>query len=138
MVNDPIEALEFASYYLFGPTQNLSDERIEQIKNVLVQQRNWVTAYANFRGDYSSHKDLPSDHRIQRIHLADYAQFDFIAYAVPKEGSFISVENICIPKASKKDEPVYRFINYITVLNLLPLITRVTVTFPLHYMLFLY
>ena len=52
MINDAIEAVEFASFYLYGITPTLDSQQIEAIKNVLVEQRNWVTAYANFRGDY--------------------------------------------------------------------------------------
>jgi spermidine/putrescine transport system substrate-binding protein len=114
MVNDSIEAVEFASFYLYGITRSLSDEQLEGVKNVLVKQRDWVTAYANFRGDfYLATKTCPliiaSSSYIWRIK----EQFDFVDYIVPKEGSFVSIENICIPKATHKDELIYRFINYI-------------------------
>jgi spermidine/putrescine transport system substrate-binding protein len=114
MVNDSIEAVEFASYYLYGITPSVSDQQLDAIKNVLVRQKDWVTAYANFRGDfYLATRTCPliiaSSSYIWRI----MGQYDFVDYVVPKEGSFVSIENICIPKASHKDELIYRFINYL-------------------------
>jgi spermidine/putrescine transport system substrate-binding protein len=39
--------------------------------------------------------------------------FDFVGFVVPQEGSFISIENLCIPKPSTKEDQVYRLINYL-------------------------
>jgi spermidine/putrescine transport system substrate-binding protein len=39
--------------------------------------------------------------------------FDFVGFVVPQEGSFITIENLCIPKPSKKQDLTYRFINYL-------------------------
>lgn len=114
MVNDSIEAVEFASFYLYGITPSLSDEQLENVKNVLVRQRDWVTAYANFRGDfYLATRTCPLILASSSYIWRTKQQFDFVDYAVPKEGSFVSIENICIPSASHKDELAYRFINYL-------------------------
>ena len=52
MNNDPIEAVEFAAFYLYGQTEHLDPDQAEHVKELLMQQKPWVTAYANFRGDY--------------------------------------------------------------------------------------
>ena len=39
--------------------------------------------------------------------------FDFVGFVVPKEGSFITIENLCIPNPSHKEALTYRFINYL-------------------------
>lgn len=114
MVNDPIEAVEFASFYLFGLKSSFSEDDFRQIKEVLVRQRSWVTAYANFRGDYFlATRTCPLIIASSAYIWRTMRLFDFVSYVTPKEGSFISVENICLPKASQKEELVYRFINYI-------------------------
>ncbi|HEY2810875.1 MAG TPA: spermidine/putrescine ABC transporter substrate-binding protein [Rhabdochlamydiaceae bacterium] len=114
MVNDSIEAVDFASYYLYGLDPNITDERIEEIKNVLVRQRDWVTAYANFRGDYFlATRTCPLIIASSSYIWRTMRQFDFVSYVVPKEGSFITVENFCIPKATQKEDLVYRFLNYV-------------------------
>src|SRR3569832_2628794 len=40
-------------------------------------------------------------------------KFPFVGFVVPKEGTFITIENICIPKLSKKDHLTYKLINYL-------------------------
>jgi spermidine/putrescine transport system substrate-binding protein len=114
MVNDSIEAVEFASFYLYDIIPTVSDQQLQEIKSLLAHQRDWVTAYTNSRGDfYLATRTCPliiaSSSYIWRIK----GQFEFVDYVVPKEGSFVSIENICIPKASHKDDLIYRFINYI-------------------------
>lgn len=52
MLNDPIEAIQMAAYYLFGPIKSLSPEQVRQVQTLLNRQKNWVEAYADFRGDY--------------------------------------------------------------------------------------
>jgi spermidine/putrescine transport system substrate-binding protein len=114
MVNDSIEAVEFAAFYLYGITRTLSDEQLQHIKNILIRQRSWVTAYTNFRGDfYLSTRTCPLIIASSSYIWRTKAQFDFVEYVVPKEGSFVSIENICIPKATHKDDLVYQFINYL-------------------------
>ena len=114
MVNDAIEAVDFASFYLYGICESLSDAQIDAIKNVLIRQRDWVTAYANFRGDYFlATRTCPLIIASSSYIWRTMRQFDFVAYKVPKEGSFISVENFCIPSTTHKDDLIYRFINYI-------------------------
>jgi spermidine/putrescine transport system substrate-binding protein len=114
MTNDAIEAVEFAAFYLFGKNDSLSDAQLNEVKEVLKQQRNWVTAYANFRGDYFlATKTCPLILASSSYIWRTMRQFDFVGYAVPKEGSFISIENFCIPKATQKDALIYRFLNHI-------------------------
>ena len=36
-----------------------------------------------------------------------------IGFLIPKEGSFITIENIAIPSKSKKNDLIYIFLNYI-------------------------
>ncbi len=114
MNNDPIEAVEFAAFYLFGEIDHLTPEQAEQVKQLLIDQKKYVAAYVNFRGDYFlATKNvavvLASSSYIWRTKRL----FDFVGFIVPKEGTFITIENLCIPKASEKEELVFRFINYL-------------------------
>lgn len=114
MNNDPIEALEFASFYLNGPTDSITKTQSEAIKQLLIQQKPWVAAYANFRGDYF----LATKNAALCVASSSYIfrskrQFDFIGFVVPKEGSFLTIESFCIPKPSQKEELVFKFINYL-------------------------
>src|SRR5207247_2566233 len=45
MLNDPIEVMALSAFYL-------NQNEVEKIKNLLIRQKEWVEAYASFRGDY--------------------------------------------------------------------------------------
>ncbi len=114
MKNDPIEAIEFAAFYLFGPVTSIDNAQADQVKHLLKQQKPWVEAYADFRGDYF----LATKNCALVIASSSYIWrtmrlFDFVGFIVPEEGSFITIENLCIPKPSKKEALTYRFINYL-------------------------
>ena len=40
-------------------------------------------------------------------------RFPFIGFIIPQEGSFLSLENVSIPAATRKEDLVYEFLNYI-------------------------
>ncbi len=114
MINDPIEAVQFASYFMHGPLPSLNAEQTSQVTDLLIRQKAWVTAYANFRGDYF----LATKNCAVVIASSSYIwrtmrMFDFVNFVIPKEGTFITIENLCIPIASQKEKHVYRFINYL-------------------------
>ncbi len=114
MTNDPIEAVEFASFYLYGTSKSITSEQGIGIKNLLMKQNKWVEAYADSRGDYF----LATKNCALVVASSSYIWrsmrlFDFIGFVVPKEGTFITIENLCIPKASNNDQLVYQLINYL-------------------------
>ena len=113
MINDPIEGVQFASYYLYGNVDHLTPSQLQEVKALLIEQSSWVTAYSDSRGDYF----LVTKNCPVIISESNYVQkamqmFDYIEMAVPKEGSFVSIENLCIPSDSKKEEIIYKLINF--------------------------
>ena len=114
MNNDPIEAIEFASFYLYGMTDRLNPDQVEAIRLLLIQQRPWVAAYASFRGDYFlATKNVAVVVASTSYILRTQKLFNFVDFVIPKEGSFITIENICIPKPSQKEDLIFCFINYL-------------------------
>jgi spermidine/putrescine transport system substrate-binding protein len=114
MTSDPIEAILFASFYLFGPTSSLTPEQAKKVEDLLLWQKKSVEVYASFRGDYflstgSCQVTVASSSYLWRT----LQIFPFIDFIIPKEGTFISIENLAIPKASKKQALVYKLINHL-------------------------
>lgn len=114
MNNDPIEAVEFASFYLYGAVDRLDPGQVQEVRQLLVRQKPWVAAYATFRGDYF----LATRNVAVVVASTSYIWrtkrlFDFVGFVMPQEGSFITIESFCIPKPSQKEELVFRFINYL-------------------------
>ncbi len=114
MLNDPVQTLLISAYYLFGPVDTLSQGQIDEVKTLLIKQKKWVEAYADFRGDYFlATKNCPIVLASSSYIFRNMQKFPFIGFAVPKEGTFISVENLAIPKASQNEELVYKLLNYL-------------------------
>jgi len=114
MTSDPIEAILFSSFYLFGPTSSLTPDQAKQVENLLLWQKKWVEVYASFRGDYflstgSCQVCIASSSYLWRTSQI----FPSINFVIPKEGTFINIENLAIPKASKKQALVYELINHL-------------------------
>lgn len=114
MDNDPIEAIEIAGFYLYGSTSSLSMSQAEMVKNLLLKQKAWVAAYASSRADYFlATKNSPLAVTSSSYIFRSKRDFDFIEFVVPVEGSFITIENLCIPKTCNKEALVYQFINHL-------------------------
>lgn len=114
MINDPIEAVFLASFYLYGALNTLTPAQTFAVKELLIQQRKWVEAYADFRADYflatkSCPVVLASSSYIWRTKRL----FDFVGFVVPEEGTLITIESFCIPAASRKEKLTYELINYL-------------------------
>lgn len=114
MINDPIETLLIAGYYLYGPTPRLNTTQRQEVKELLLTQKKWVEAYANFRADYYlATRNCPVVLASSSYIWRTMRQFDFVGFVIPKEGSFITVENVSIPRACKKEKLVYNFLNFL-------------------------
>jgi spermidine/putrescine transport system substrate-binding protein len=114
MNNDPIEAVQLASFYLFGLTDDLNGARTNAIRQLLIRQKPWVAAYANFRGDYFlATKNVALVVATSSYIFRSKRQFPFVSFIVPSEGSFLTIENFCIPKPSQKEDLILKFINFL-------------------------
>lgn len=114
MTNDPIEAIAFTSFYLNGPLHTLNTLQVDEIKNTLIAQKPFVTAYANFRGDYFLATHNASVAVASSSYILRAKRYcDFVQFTVPQEGTFLTIENFCIPKPSQKEDIVFQLINYL-------------------------
>lgn len=114
MSNDPIQTLVLASFYLFGPLDQLSTDQLQKTTDLLIAQKQWVNAYADFRADYF----LATKNSALVVSSSSYIwrtmrKFPFVGYIIPKEGTFVTIENFCIPQTSTKEELTYQLINFL-------------------------
>ena len=114
MPDDAREVLSLISYYLFGYVDHMDKQMIEQAKQLLIKQRDWVAMYSDMRTDYllitkaapvvaGMHPDLSRA-------VKNYENLEFI---IPDEGSFVVIDSLAIPAGSQRDNLVYAFINYL-------------------------
>jgi len=114
MNNDPIEAIAFTSFYLYGPLYSLEPEQREAVERILIEQKPFVTAYSAFRGDYFLATHNVSVAVASSSYILRAKRYcDFVQFVVPQEGTFITIENFCIPHPSQKEDLVFQLINYL-------------------------
>jgi len=114
MNNDPIEVVLFAAFYLYNKTRSITPEEFAGVRKLLLEQRKKVEAYSDTRADYfiatgNCPVALSVSALIKRVRLL-FPEVDFV---VPEEGTFITIENLCLPKASKKQKYVYQLLNFL-------------------------
>lgn len=114
MINDPLEAILFAGFYLYGPMREISPEQATAIENLLLEQSRFVMAYADFRADYFlATRNCPVVIASSSYIWRSKRLFPFIGFKVPEEGTFLTIENLSIPKLTGKESLVYDFINFL-------------------------
>lgn len=113
-VEDIRELICIAALYLFGRYDQLSGEEIEHIKILLLAQKRFVEIYTDSRPEYVlASGSVPVVVSWFGDFLKVMRQFDYIDFIVPQEGAFAVIDSFAIPAASKKDDLIYPFINYL-------------------------
>jgi len=113
MINDPFVAVPLASLYLYGAVKQIDRKQVGRIKEVLRKQRQWVSAYADFRADYLlATKNCPVIASSSSYILRSMKEYKHIGFYVPREGTLITIENFAIPHAVEHEEYAYEFMNF--------------------------
>lgn len=114
MPDDPREAIAYASYYLYKKILPLSSSMLEEIKKLLMNQKNWVECYTNEKIEHMLNLGIvplviiPAAYMLRAVSLGK--KFDFV---LPAEGSLIVIENIAIPSQSRNVSNACKFIDFL-------------------------
>lgn len=114
VLNDIRELANIAIKYSYGRVRPIVSYEAEQIKQLLIQQKQKVEAYTDFRGDFLLESGncsvvLVPISAVWRTLLKNSS----IVFVLPKEGTLMGIENYVILKNSTKQDLVYQFINYL-------------------------
>jgi len=112
MNNNVREVVGIAALYLFGKVDFLNKQQLQKVKETLLTQKKCVAVYTDLRADYL----LLSRTCPIVVCLADDVWLHNdpgIGFMIPREGSFISIDSVCIPKASTKTDLIYQLVNYL-------------------------
>lgn len=113
MLNDPREAIAFASLYLFNTNDVLQPDQKNAVIQLLLTQKKRVVAYSNFRADYYlATKNCPLVVSSSSYIWRAMNQYAHIGFAVPQQ-TFITIENMAITSSSTHEDFVYEFLNYL-------------------------
>ncbi|TET06004.1 spermidine/putrescine ABC transporter substrate-binding protein [Candidatus Dependentiae bacterium] len=109
------ESVYIAGQYLFGSIDALKEPaNLEKVKNLLIAQKKHVEVYSEERSeDILLAKSCPVVVGLSNDIWRATRQNPNIIFLIPKEGSFLDIDSIVIPKTTEKDDLIYEFINYL-------------------------
>lgn len=114
MLEDANEAFMVSAQYLFNSTQNLTDEKLSQIKDLLIKQKPYVESYNDLRASNLILSGAAPISVAQSAYICRPMRFSKkVDFIVPKEGSFIVIDGFMISETTKKADYVYEFLNFI-------------------------
>lgn len=118
LLSDNREMACLAVKYLFGELRSITECETEQVKTLLMNQKKWVEAYTDFRGDFLLESGNCSIVLVPvSVIWKMLIKNPSIAFLLPKEGTLLGIENYVILKSSQKEDLVYQFINYLFKLD---------------------
>jgi len=113
MTDDARDVIMIAAQYLFGSIDNLTDEKLAQIEQLLIEQKKWVEIYTEARAEEllvsQSCPVVTTTGPELWLALQDDENISFL---IPEEGTFAVIDSFIIPAASQKEEMVYQFLNF--------------------------
>lgn len=115
MLEDRREVILIAAQYLFGSIEALADkEARDKLIHLLRAQKEWVEIYTDMRATHLLASGLvPVVLTISSDVARVMKSRDLIEFILPKEGSFAIIDSFAIPVATKKQDYVYQFLNYL-------------------------
>ena len=131
MTADAVEAIDFATHYLYGYKSTLSVQEESHVLKLLKNQKNRIEAYTDDRVQYIiASKDCPV--AIMRVSFfwKNYNELSHLQIHLPKEGLFTTIENVAISTASKHTDAAYKFINFIYKADIMATQLELSPLFP--------
>ncbi len=115
MVDDSRESVcTTMLYFGWEKKSALTDQEVEQIKQLLIAQKEWVGAYTDFQQGYYLQSQAYPLAVSQREYIArEMMDNKNIAFVLPKEGTFLTIDTVAICSATKKEDMVYEFLNFL-------------------------
>jgi len=113
-VEDSRALISTAALYLFGRVEQLSNDEINAVKQLLIKQKPYVEIYTDSRAEYVLASGVvPLVVTLFGDLLKVMRRFDSLNFVMPKEGGFAIIDSFAITAATKKEDLVYPFLNYL-------------------------
>lgn len=116
MLNVARESILITAQYLYESIENITTNKIDEIKKKLIAQKKRVEVYtdADIRANYLLASETCPVVVAASPYMAQLMQEDdSVSFLFPKEGSFILIDSLVISSKTDKEALVYKFINYL-------------------------
>jgi spermidine/putrescine-binding protein len=113
MIDSPMDDYFLSMRYLYGRHDAFCEEDFAAITKALLQQKQWVECYTLYSVEYFLLSGLvpialTSSNFVRKI----WSMSDKYEFAIPKEGGILVIENLVVPKKSKKTVLAHQFIDF--------------------------
>jgi len=114
MLNDSREVIGAALKYLGYSLNSTDEQQLEEAKQLLIQQKDWVAAYdSDGFEDLLAAGEVDLGHGWSGDYFAAAEDAPQIWYIIPKEGGVIWTDNLAVPKSAPSQYTAEVFINYL-------------------------
>jgi len=115
MLDDAREIVSIAALYLFGKKkEQLSNDDLQKIQELLIQQKPRVAMYTDLRTDYLLvSQSAPVVLGLSSDLFHAMRKYDNIQFLIPQEGSFVLLDTFMLPASTQKEDLVYALLNYL-------------------------
>jgi len=113
MIDSPMDAYFLSMLSLFNRFDQFTPQEFDAITRQLLQQKQWVECYTLYTVEYFLLSGiipiaLTSSNFVRKI----WDMSDQYEFAIPREGGILVIENLVIPKTSRKGDLAHEFINF--------------------------
>jgi spermidine/putrescine transport system substrate-binding protein len=114
MLNDSRESIGAALKYLGYSINSTNEQELEEAKQLLIQQKDWVAAYdSDGFEDLLASGEVDIGHGWSGDYFAAAEEAEQVWYIIPQEGGVIWTDNLCIPKSAPSQYTAEVFIDYL-------------------------
>ncbi len=114
LINDIREIATILIFYKYGSIRCVSEQEIQEIKKIFVEQKKYIEAYTDFRGNNLLASGNCSMVTISFVLMWKLLERDsHLMFTLPKEGVVLNMENYVIPVSCKKTDKVYQLLNFL-------------------------
>ena len=114
MTDEPREAIFLTAQYLGLDLNHLTSFDLKKIRQVLRMQKSWVGAYSDSQQGYflgtETFAIAASD---REIICRQMLKNDFVKFAMLPAGSMLRIDSIVMNAATKKDDLIYQFLEFL-------------------------
>ncbi len=108
-------SIAIASCYLYGDPDAVADPaKLAAVERLLMRQKRWVQMYTDIRSeDLLATGNCPVVMTLASDLWMIKRQYPELVFVLPSEGAFMVIDSFVLPKATKKQNLVYEFLNYL-------------------------
>ncbi|MBO9708705.1 MAG: spermidine/putrescine ABC transporter substrate-binding protein [Caulobacter sp.] len=114
LLSESADLVRLSAKYLGHSVNNIPPELVNQIEAMLIKQKPFVKA---FHDDNGQDMLVAGDVDLVLEYNGDIAQVmkddPDLAFVIPKEGSLLNSDTLCIPKGAPRPDNAHKFINYL-------------------------